>query len=162
MAFEIFLKIDGIKGESTDPRHRDEIEVTSFSWGTVQQGATSTGSGGGAGKVSFQDLHILMPVSQASPQLFLACAQGRHVKTAVLTCRRSGGRNQLDFLTLTLTDVTVTSYQTNGQSEGGALMDAVSFAYDQIAVDYRPQKADGSLEESAMSGWNLKTVEPLD
>src|SRR5918998_189662 len=129
MAFDIFLKIDGIQGESTDAQHRDEIEAASFSWGAAQQGTTSTGSGGGGGKVGFQDLHALMPVSQASPQLFLACAQGRHLKTAVLTCRRAGGRDQHDFLKVTLTDVIVASYQTNGQAEGGVPVDAVSFAY---------------------------------
>ena len=161
MAFDIFIKIDGIKGESSDAQHRDEIEAVSFSWG-AQQATTSTGGGAGAGKVSFQDLHVLMPVSQASPQLFLACAQGRHLKTTVLACRKAGGRDQQDFLKVTLSDVIVASYQTNGQAEEGVPVDEVSFAYAQIEVEYRPQKADGSMEDSVMAGWNLKTNEPLD
>ena len=98
MAFDIFLKIDGIKGESSDAQHREEIEPASFSWGVSQQGSTSVGGGAGAGKASFQDLHVVMNVSRASPQLFLACAEGRHIKTAVLTCRKAGGRDQRDFM----------------------------------------------------------------
>ena len=90
MALDIFLKLDGIKGESTDTQHREEIVVASFSWGLSQQRTTSTGGGAGASKASFQDLHVVTNVSQASPQLFLASAAGRHIETAVLTCRKAG------------------------------------------------------------------------
>jgi type VI secretion system secreted protein Hcp len=163
MAFDIFLKIDGIKGESSDAQHREEIELESFSWGATQQGSTSTGgSGGGAGKVAFQDFHVVMKLSQASPQLFLACAQGRHLKTAVLTCRRGGGRDRLEFLRQTLSDVLVASYQTNGQSDDGVPVDQVTFKYAQVKVEYWPQKADGSLGEPVKAGWDLKTNEPLE
>ena len=161
MAFDIFLKIDGIKGESSDAQHREEIEVASFSWGTSQQGTTSAG-GGGAGKATFQDLHVVMNVSQASPQLFLACAQGRHIKTAVLTCRKAGGRDQRDFLSFALSDVLVASYHTEGQAEGSVPVDQVSFKYAQLRIEYRPQKVDGSLGAPVTAGWNLKTNEPLE
>jgi type VI secretion system secreted protein Hcp len=161
MAFDIFLKIDGIKGESTDAQHREEIEPASFSWGASQQGTTSTGGGGGAGKATFEDLHVVMNVSQASPQLFLACAQGRHIKSAVLTCRKAGGREQRDFLKYSFSDVLVSSYQTNGQAEDGIPVDEVSFKYAQIKIEYKPQKADGSLGAPVTAGWNLKTNEPL-
>ena len=32
MAEDIFAKIGDIKGESTDDKHKDEIEVLSYSW----------------------------------------------------------------------------------------------------------------------------------
>jgi type VI secretion system secreted protein Hcp len=98
VALDIFLKVAGIKGESTDDQHREEIDVASFSWGLSQQRTTSTGGRAGASKASFQDLHVVTNVSQASPQLFLASAAGRHVETAVLTCRKVGGSLQQDFL----------------------------------------------------------------
>lgn len=161
MAFDIFLKIDGIKGESNDAQHREEIEAASFSWGASQQGSTSAG-GGGAGKASFQDLHVVMNVSRASPQLFLACAEGRHIKTAVLTCRKAGGRDQRDFLMVTLSDVLVASYHTEGQAEDSVPVDEVSFKYAQVKIEYRPQKADGSLGAPVTTGWNLKANEPLE
>ena len=90
MALDIFLKLAGIKGESTDAQHREEIDVASFSWGLSQQRTTGTGGGSGAGKADFQDLHVVTDVSQASPQLFLAGAAGRLIETAVLTCRKAG------------------------------------------------------------------------
>lgn len=162
MAFDIFLKIDGIKGESSDAQHREEIEPASFSWGVSQQGTTSAGGGAGAGKASFQDLHVVMNVSRASPQLFLACAEGRHIKTAVLTCRKAGGRDQRDFLRYSLSDVLVSSYQTSGQAEDGVPVDQISLTYAQVKIEYWPQKVDGSLGAPVTAGWDLKTNRPLE
>jgi type VI secretion system secreted protein Hcp len=162
MAFDIFLKIDGIKGESNDAQHREEIEAESFSWGASQQGTTGAGGGAGVGKASFQDLRVVMSVSRASPQLFLACAQGRHIKTAVLTCRKAGGRDQHDFLRYILSDALVSSYHIEGQAEDGVPVDEVSFKYAQLKIEYRPQKVDGSLGAPVAAGWNLKTNEPLE
>src|SRR5215210_6648589 len=163
MAFDIFLKIDGIKGESSDAQHREEIEAASFSWGASQQGSASAGGGAGAGKANLQDLHVVMNVSRASPQLFLACVEGRHLKTAVLTCRRAaGGRDRREFLRYSLSDVLVASYQTGGQAEVGVPVDQVSFKYAQVKVEYWPQKADGSLGAPVAAGWDLKTNEPLE
>jgi type VI secretion system secreted protein Hcp len=78
MAFDAFLKIEGIDGESLEKNHKDEIEIESFSWGATQQGASSHGTGAGAGKVSMQDFHFVMRHNSASPTLFLFCANGKH------------------------------------------------------------------------------------
>jgi type VI secretion system secreted protein Hcp len=101
-------------------------------------------------------------VSQASPQLFLASAAGRHIETAILTCRKGGGSPQQDFLKYTLTDVLVASYHTDGQAEDSVPVDEVSFTYAQIKVEYRPQRADGSLGAPITAGWNVKTNEPIE
>jgi type VI secretion system secreted protein Hcp len=162
VALDIFLKVAGIKGESSDDQHREEIDVASFSWGLSRQRATSTGGGAGASKADFQDLHVVTNVSQASPQLFLASAAGRHIETAILTCRKVSGGTQQDFLKYTLTDVLVASYHTDGQAEDSAPVDEVSFTYAQIKVEYRPQRADGSLGAPITAGWNVKTNEPIE
>lgn len=94
--FEQFvLELDGIKGESSDSKHKGAIEVESFSWGVSQaSAAAAAGGGGGAGKVVFQDIHFTTRLSSASPQLFLTCATGQHIKKAILFVRKSGGEQQ--------------------------------------------------------------------
>ena len=77
MAFDAFLKIDGIDGESTDDAPEGEIEVFSFSWGVTQTGTTGGGGGSGAGKASSKDIPFTQRTSKASPLLFKACATGR-------------------------------------------------------------------------------------
>ena len=113
---DYFLKVDGIPGESADAKHKDEIDVLAFSWGVSQAGAASSGGGGASGKAAFDDLLVVARTSKASPQLWLACAEGKHIKSAVLTCRR-GGKAPVEFLTIVLSDVVVSSYEVDGSDE---------------------------------------------
>jgi len=77
---DYFLKIDTIPGESGDSKHKDEIQVLSFSFGESQAGTMGFGGGGGAGKVQMQDFHFMMNVNKSSPKLFLTCANGRTLR----------------------------------------------------------------------------------
>ena len=161
MAVDYFLKIDGIPGESTDSKHKDEIDVEAWSWGEVNPPAPEPGGGGGgAGKVQMQDLNFTAPFSKASPNLFLACASGKHLKSAVLSARRAG-KSQAEFLTFSLSDVLVSSYQTGG-SEGEVVpIDTAALNFSKIQVEYKMQKADGSLGASVKVGWDVKQNKQL-
>src|ERR1700682_1008808 len=128
-AVDYFLKLDGIKGESTDSKHKGEIDIESFSWGATQSGTHSSGGGGGAGKVQMQDFHFVMKVNTASPKLMEACATGEHIKSAILICRKAG-KEQQEFLKWTFTDLLVSSYQTGGSGHGDVIpMDQISLNY---------------------------------
>ncbi len=70
MAVDMFLKLDGVTGESADSKHKNEIDILSWSWGASQSGTTHMGSGGGGGKVSVQDLHLTKYLDKSSPTLF--------------------------------------------------------------------------------------------
>jgi type VI secretion system secreted protein Hcp len=151
---EYFLQIDGISGESQDSRHKDAIEISSFSWGASNSSTAGAGGGGGSGKVNMQDFHFTMRVSKASPQLFLAVAKGKHIANAVLFVRKTGGEQQ-EYLKWTLSDVMVSSYQTGGMN-GDVPIDQVSLNFAKIQVEYKPQMADGSLGQPVTAGWDLK------
>src|SRR5262245_43400115 len=114
---DYFLKLTGIQGESTDKVHAKELDIQSWSWGEANSGTRGYGGGGGAGKVEMQDFGFVAKMSKASPKLFLACATGSHIDEAVLTCRKAGDK-QHTYLTITLKDVLVTSFQTGGSADG--------------------------------------------
>ena len=158
-AFDYFLRVDGIQGESADSKHKGEIEVLSWSWGETQA-TGSSGSGGGAGRVEMSDLTVVARVSKASPQLLLACASGKHFKSAVLTGRKAG-KGQAEFLTFSLSDILVSSYQTGGSASVEPPMDSVSLNFAKIQVEYKEQKADGSLGETVKVGWDRKANKQL-
>ena len=160
MAVDYLLKIDGVDGESTDDKHKGEIELESFSWGETNTAGGPGGSGGGSGKVQVQDLLVTMHVSKASPMLMLGCATGKHHKEAVLTVRRVG-KSQQEFLIIKLNEVLVTSYQTGGSAQSDVLLDQASLGFSTIQMDYRPQKADGSLGPPVKAGWDVKNNKPL-
>jgi type VI secretion system secreted protein Hcp len=153
-AADYFLRIDGVPGESADAKHKGDIDVESWSWGESNP-RPAGGPGGGAGKVSMQDFHFVMRVNTASPKLLLACATGEHFKSALLTCRKAG-KGQQEFLTFTFSDVLVSSFATGGSEAEDVLpMDQVSLNYAKIQVEYKEQKADGSLGAPVQAGWDL-------
>ena len=88
MAEDIFAKIGDIKGESTDDKHKDEIEVLSYSWGVANTAADW--SAAVRGKAIFQDVTIVHGIDKATPALFKACATGVHLKDATITHRKAG------------------------------------------------------------------------
>jgi type VI secretion system secreted protein Hcp len=153
---DYFLKIDGIEGEAQDHKHKNEIQLESWSWGEQQTGTHHAGGGGGAGKVSMQDFHFVKKIDKASPKLFLACAEGEHIKKAVLTCRKAG-KEQQEFLKVTLSDVLVSSYQTGGSGHSDIVpTDQISLNFAKIEWEYKEQKADGTLGGAVKAGYDNK------
>ena len=158
---DFFLKIDGIDGESADGKHKGEIDLLSWSWGETQSGAHAAGGGGGAGKVSMQDFHFTMIVNKATPKLIQACAGGDHIKSAILTCRKAGGQQE-EYLKYTFSDLIISSYQTGGSSGSGVVpTEQISFNYAKMEVEYKEQKADGTLGGPVKAGWDLKKNEKV-
>ena len=152
-AFDYFLKIDGIDGESSDAQHKGEIDLEAWSWGETQP--HPTGGGAGAGKVTMADFSFTTKLTKASPKLFLACAEGSHIKAAWLTARRAAGKAADYFLKWTFSDLLVSSYQT-GAAAGNAPVDQVSFNFSKIEVEYKEQRPDGSFGAGFKAGWDLK------
>ena len=148
---DYFLKIDGIPGESKDPRHRGEIELDSFSWGEnhlAHAGATSAAS------PAIQDFHVVKHTDKASPLLMLAAASGEHFKSAVLTARRPGTGPQ-GYLTITLSEVMVSSYHIEAPDGQTWPVDRVALSFARIEMAYRPQRPDGTVGAPVTAGWDV-------
>ena len=155
-AVDYFLKIEGIDGESHDSKHKNEIDVESWSWGETNSGTGHGGGGHGAGKVVMQDFHFVQKIHKGSPKLFLACANGEHIKKAVLVCRKAG-KEQQEFLKITFSDVLVSSYQTGGSGHGDVVpTDQISLNYAKIEWEYKMQKQDGTLDSPIKAGYDIK------
>jgi type VI secretion system secreted protein Hcp len=151
---DIFAKIGDIKGESLDDKHRDQIELLSWSWGVANPGPHSTGGGGGAGKPSFHDLSFTHKIDKASPLLLRGCATGQHLKDATIT-RRKAGKGQQEFLVIKMNDVIITSV-TEADDNGGSQSEMVTLAFAKVDVEYRPQKPDGSLDAGIHFKYDIK------
>lgn len=160
-AVDYFLKLDGIDGESTDSKHKGEIDLESWSWGETQTGSHSAGGGGGAGKVHMQDFHFVMRMNKASPKLMLACATGEHIKKAVLTMRKAG-KEQQEYAKITMSDLLVSSFQTGGSAKGDIIpLEQISLNYAKIEFEYKEQKPDGTLGGAVKAGYDVKKNEKV-
>lgn len=148
MTMSIFARIGSIKGESQDARHRDEIEVSSWSWG-VSQAVTAGragGIGGRVGRPTFQDFVLVHRIDRASPLLLDACALGRRIDEARISVAKGGEGGPQDYLVITLTDVQVTSVSMAATADADDTTESVVLAFRTVDLEYKPQKADGTLD----------------
>jgi type VI secretion system secreted protein Hcp len=150
MAEDIFMKIDGIPGDTTDKSHPNEIKVSTWSWGST---STYTYNSGSSGHVDIQDLHFTAKTSKASPLLFLGCATGTHAATAELTVRKPGS-TPIEFLKVSMTDVLIDSYQVVGSETDDVPVDQVSLQFTKVQYKYTPQNQDGTPGTPIVGGWD--------
>lgn len=155
MAVDVFLKLEGVPGESKDSQHAGEIDVQSWSWGASNSGTPAAGGGLGAGVVNMQDFHFTQYMQKSSNVLMQKCATGEHIPTAVLTARKAGTEQQ-KYLIITFTDCMITSYQTGGTGEGGVPLESIGVAFAKVEFEYAEQKADGAMEGMVKKGWDQK------
>jgi len=155
MAADIFAKLGDIKGESLDSKHKDEVEVLSWSWGVSQTGTPGTGGGGGAGKATFNDFSFLHRIDKASPNLLKACATGEHIKEATITARKAG-KGQQEFLIIKMNDVIVTSVALSSSGDTAAASESVALRFAKVDFEYKPQKPDGSLDAGVAFKYDIK------
>ncbi len=155
MAADIFAKLGDIKGESGDSKHKDEVEVLSWSWGVNQSGTLAQGGGGGAGKANFNDFNFTHHVDKASPVLLKACATGEHIKEATITVRKAG-KGQQEFLIIKMNDIIITSVAPSGAGDGATTAESVALQFAKVDLEYKPQKADGSLDAGVHFKYDIK------
>jgi type VI secretion system secreted protein Hcp len=155
VASDIFLKMDGIKGESTDVNHKDEIEVLSWSWGVTQTPGPSAGGAGGSGKPSISELVVGKLVDKASPNLFRSCLTGKHIKDVELAQRRAGA-GKTNFLTITLKDAVISDVNDSSGGEAARPTESISIAFAKVIYEYIPQKPNGQPDTPVVLKWDVK------
>lgn len=155
MAIDMFLKLDGVDGESVDSAHKDEIDILAWSWGVSQSGTMHQARGGGGGKANFQDISITKFMDRASPQLIEHCSTGKHIPDAKLTLRKAGGE-PLEYLVIELKNVLVAAVSVGGSQGEERLTENVVLNFAQFKYVYQPQSEAGGKEGGTVEfGWNI-------
>jgi type VI secretion system secreted protein Hcp len=157
----VFLKLDGIEGESTDARHAKEIDVTAWSLGVTNPGSGHAGGGGGGtGRPKVTDLAVSKLLDRASPALMLAVASGRHVRSGRLTVT-GGGPRPVEYLVVDLEDVLVTACLVADAADPDRPVENVSLAFGKIHVAYTQQSPDGGVGSVSTFGWDVDRNAPV-
>jgi len=154
MAVDMFMKIEGVKGESKDKTHTKEIDVLAWSWGMNNSGSAHVGGGAGMGKVNIQDLSFTKYVDSSSPVLALACCQGTHYKEADLVVRKAGG-NPVEYIKIKLEEVLITSIGTGGSGAEDRLTENVTLNFAKVGMDYTPQDDKGAALTAIPMAWDI-------
>lgn len=153
MAVDYYLKLDGIQGESADEKHKDEIQIMSWSWGGSQVSSVSGTGGSGAGKADLMDLSVMTYFDKATPKFFKSLCSGTHIKTGMLTAIKSGADGK-PYLKVDFKELFVSSLQISASSEIPTV--SLSFSYNEIKIDYSMQNELGNLTSTGPVTYNLK------
>ncbi len=154
MAVDMFIKIGDLKGEARDKGHAGEIDVLAWSWGASNSGNAHMGGGQGAGKVNVQDLSFTKYIDKSTPDLMLNCCNGKHIPEAKLTIRKAG-ETPLEYLTITMNDLIVTSVSTGGSGSEDRLTENVTLNFAKVKVNYVEQTEKGAAGAKPQMGWDI-------
>lgn len=157
MALEFYLKLDGIPGESTDSKHKDWIEVVSFSHGVEQEGASRSGGGESTvGRAHFADFCVVKRLDKSSPKLALTCASGAHIATAKMElCQAT--KDKHPYMKYNLFDVVISAVKPSGQNTSNTLpLEEVTMRYSKIEWEYTPMDGAGKVTAATKANWSLK------
>jgi type VI secretion system secreted protein Hcp len=141
---DLFLKVDGIEGESPDDKHKNEIQLLSYNFGATQPGSAGLGGGVGIGKVQLHDFNFTKHTDKSSPKLFAACASGKHLPSVILTCRKAGGTQQ-EYMKVTLSEVIISSVSTSHETGSTLPIENYAMNFTKIEYEYKPQDEKGNL-----------------
>ena len=155
MAVDMYMKIEGANGEAKDANHKDWSDIRSFAWGATQPGSMATGGGGGTGKASFNDLHIVAVIDRAAPAVMKHCATGKHLSKVEVSVCKAGGE-QVEYSRITLEDVLVTSVQYTGNNDGDAMMVSYAFQAAKVKQQYWEQTDKGGKGAESVVGYDIK------
>jgi type VI secretion system secreted protein Hcp len=150
---DIFVKIDGISGESRDMAHRGEIEVSSWRWKMSQPSGMLSGAGGGAAKATINDLEFVHQIDRASPNLMRYCLTGRHIPKVVLTMRKAGGI-PIDFLIITMSNVVITHVEPIVVGEG--YYEHVKLSFSRVQQEYSLQDIRGGNAGAVTANFDIR------
>lgn len=160
MAVDMFMKIGDIKGESTDKKHPNEIDVLAWSWGISNSGTTHQGGGGGAGKANVQDISFTKYTDASSHALLLAASNGQHYDKANLVVRKAGGKNApIEYIKIEMEEVMITSVSCGGSGGEDRLTENVTLNFAKVKYEYTPQKPDGSPDATKSMTYDIASNE---
>lgn len=159
MAFDAFLKIDTVPGESTDDKHSEWIECLSYSHGVSQPGTILSGGAQGAERSVHEDFTVVKSLDKASPKLNLACCNGEHISELKLELTSASGDKQ-KYMVYVMTDCIVSSVRPQGNTQGSETvpLEEVSFNYGKIQWTYTETDSQtGAPKGDVATQWDLVT-----
>lgn len=154
MAVDMFLEIEGVKGESKDSKHKDKIDILSWSWGATNQGGAHHGGGAGAGKVNVQDVSIVKLLDLSTASLLESVSRGKHFAKAKITVRKAG-ENPLEYYILSLENVYCTSYAISGSEHGDLLTEQLTLTFKKFDAKYVVQDDKGKASGGNNFAYNI-------
>ena len=157
MAIDVYLQIDGIKGESTDNTHKDWIEVSSVNFGVLQPRSATASSAGGmtAERCEHEDIAISKLADLSTPLLLEQCSMGKTIPKAKFDFMRADSDGKrVTYFNIELENVLISSVSPS-VAEGNIMTENVTIKYAKVKWKYVQQKISGGTGGNTAGGWDL-------
>lgn len=154
MAFDAYMKIEGVSGESSDANYKEWIEITGYSFGNTQttSGTASSAGGASAGRTSLTAFHVTKELDTSSVKLLGMSCAGDHIKQVTIAVHRSGG-DKVKYFEIVMDEVIISSYTHVAQE--GVPCESIQLNYGRIRTTYVKQMRDtGAAGGSVIDGWD--------
>ena len=153
----MFIKIDGIDGESEDDDHKGWIDILSWSWGMSQSASAHIGGGGSNAQASVQDVNFVKFVDKGTAAIMHCCLSGKHIAKAELHCTKAGGDNKaLEYIIVKMDEVIISSCSTGGSGGEDRLTENVSLNFAKVEYQYTVQTKEGAAGAKPKFDWDIK------
>jgi len=159
MAIDVYLQIEGIKGESNDDQHKGWIECQSVNWSLNQPQSTNASTAGGhtAGRVDLSSVSLHKIVDLASPILAQHCAMGKTISKAKFEFMRADGDGKrVKYYEVDLENVLIV-HVAQGVSGGDVMGESIGLKFSRVKWKYTQQRIGGGAGGSTVGGWDLNT-----
>ena len=157
MAIDVYLQIDGIKGESADDKHKDWIECSSVSWGVSQPKSATASTGGGhtAERCEHTEISLSKLADLSTPILLQTCSSGKTIPKAKFEFMRADGKGErIKYFEIELENVLISSVAP-AVAQGDILTEELSLKYSKVKWKYTQQKVGGGSGGNTSGGWDL-------
>jgi type VI secretion system secreted protein Hcp len=159
MAIDVYLYIEGIKGESADDRHKDWIECKSVNWGVEQPKSATASTGGGhtAERCEHRDIVISKLPDLSSPILLQTCSAGKTIPKAKFEFMRADAQGErVKYFEIEIDNVLI-GQVTPSVEEGDILAEQVGFKFSKVRWKYTQQRISGGAGGITSGGWDLSS-----
>lgn len=153
---EMFLKLEGIDGESLDEVHRGEIEIINWGWENTNTVKWDQNQGGQSTFVKVGELTVTKFCDKASPTLQQSCVTGKHIKRGIITCRKNDGEQKVEYLVVKLTDIMISKVHWEGDGGDQSLKEQIGISFAEFRIDYKLQNDMGNAGGMLGFGFNVQ------
>jgi type VI secretion system secreted protein Hcp len=157
MSIDVYLQIEGIKGESADTSHIGWIELTSANWGVTQPRSATASTGGGhtAERCEHRTLAFSKLADVSSPVLMQTCSMGKTIPKVKIECMRADSEgSRIKYYEVELENVMISSID-QAVHEGTILHDVIGLRFSKVKWKYTQQKIAGGAGGNTSGGWDL-------
>ncbi|MCL2714026.1 MAG: type VI secretion system tube protein Hcp [Alphaproteobacteria bacterium] len=151
----IYLQLGSIKGQTTDEKHKEQMEIEAIHWNVSRAISMTAGSMEERehSQPTFSEIVLTKLGDASSVELFQRASGGQGGEKAVISLATPGAKGEsgaTDYIKYELDNALISNYTVN--SSGDRPVETIRLSFTKMQITYLPQKTDGSRGQGQKVG----------